>query len=138
MAFMGDERRWRTMPWMVTFFGILVVPLGIVSVVLIILQPLTVGYWCALCLLAGLAMLVMIPLTLDEVVAMVQFLAQTRRAGKSVWRTFWLGGDALGDNLTPRRPVTTHPRQMFWGVTVPSPNIGSHAQGMCPNWNAAM
>jgi hypothetical protein len=46
-------------------------------------------------------------------------LAQTRRAGKSVWRTFWRGGDAMGDNLTPRRPETEHPRQMFWGVTVP-------------------
>ena len=29
---MGDKRRWRTMPWMVTFFGILVVPLGVVSI----------------------------------------------------------------------------------------------------------
>ena len=24
----GDKRRWRTMPWMVLFFGILIVPLG--------------------------------------------------------------------------------------------------------------
>ncbi|HXG84259.1 MAG TPA: vitamin K epoxide reductase family protein [Pyrinomonadaceae bacterium] len=31
MGFMGDKARWRTMPWMVTFFGILVVPLGTVS-----------------------------------------------------------------------------------------------------------
>jgi len=39
--------------------------------------------------------------------------------GKSVWRAFWLGGDALGDNLTPQRPQTDHQSQMFWGVTVP-------------------
>ena len=32
MGFMGDKARRRTMPWMVTFFGILVVPLGVVSV----------------------------------------------------------------------------------------------------------
>jgi len=43
MAFMGDQARWQTMPRMVTFFGILVVPLGVVSVTLIILQPVAVG-----------------------------------------------------------------------------------------------
>ncbi len=118
-GFMGDPRRWRTMPWMVALFGFMVVPLGIVSVGLIILQPVVVGAWCTACLLSALFMLLMVALSLDEVIAMLQFLQQTRRAGKSVWRTFWLGGDALGDNLTPRRPETIHPRQMFWGVTVP-------------------
>jgi len=118
-GFMGDPRRWRTMPWMVALFGFMVVPLGIVSVVLIILQPVAVGAWCTFCLLSALFMLIMVALSLDEVIAMLQFLAQTRRAGKSVWRTFWLGGNALGDKLTPRRPETTHPREMFWGVTVP-------------------
>jgi hypothetical protein len=104
MGFMGDKARWRTMPWMVTFFGILVVPLGTVSVVLIILQPLAVGAWCSLCLLAGIAMLAMIPATLDEVVAMAQFLIQAKREGKPLWRTFWLGGAVEGeqdDRLTP-------------------------------------
>jgi len=118
-GFMGDTRRWRTMPWMVALFGLMVVPLGIVSVVLIMLQPVIVGAWCTPCLLSALFMLIMVALSLDEVLAMIQFLTQTHRAGKSVWRTFWLGGDALGDNLTPRRPETTHPREMFWGVTVP-------------------
>lgn len=88
----------------VTFFGILVVPLGTVSVVLIILQPLAVGAWCSLCLLAGIAMLAMIPATLDEVVAMLQFMVQARREGKPLWRTFWLGGTVDGEKdgrLTP-------------------------------------
>jgi hypothetical protein len=67
MGFMGDKVRWRTMPWMVTFFGILVVPLGVVSITLIVLQPLAVGAWCTPCLIAAAAMLVMIALTLDEV-----------------------------------------------------------------------
>jgi len=118
-GFMGDPRRWRTMPWMVALFGLMVVPLGVVSVVLIMLQPVVVGAWCTACLLSALFMLIMIALSLDEVIAMLQFLMQTRRAGKSVWRTFWRGGDALGDNLTPRRPETSDPRQMFWGVTAP-------------------
>lgn len=118
-GFMGDPRRWRTMPWMVALFGFMVVPLGIVSVVLIMLQPVIVGAWCTVCLLSALFMLIMVALSLDEVIAMLQFLMQTHRAGKSVWRAFWLGGDALGDNLTPQRPETDHPSQMFWGVTVP-------------------
>ncbi|MEO8355861.1 MAG: vitamin K epoxide reductase family protein [Chloroflexota bacterium] len=118
-GFMGDPRRWRTMPWMVALFGLMVIPLGIVSVVLIMLQPIIIGEWCTVCLLSALFMLIMIALSLDEVIAMLQFLMQTRRAGKSVWRAFWLGGDALGDNLTPQRPQTDHPGQMFWGVTVP-------------------
>jgi hypothetical protein len=116
MGFMGDKARWRTMPWMVTFFGILVIPLGVVSIVLIILQPLAVGAWCSLCLLAGLAMLAMVPATLDEVVAMIQFLIQARREGKPFWRTFWKGGITEGGRedarLTPfdwSRPLT-----MFW------------------------
>jgi hypothetical protein len=118
-GFMGDPRRWRTMPWMVALFGFMVVPLGIVSVVLIILQPVVVGAWCTPCLLSALFMLIMVTLSLDEVIAMLQFLVQTHHVGKSVWRTFWFGGDALGDNLTPRRPEKSHSRGMFWGVTIP-------------------
>jgi uncharacterized membrane protein len=118
-GFMGDPRRWRTMPWMVALLGFLVVPLGIVSVVLVMLQPVAVGAWCTFCLLSAFFMLIMVALSLDEVIAMVQFLLQTRRAGKSVWRTFWRGGNALGDRLTPRRAETTQPRAMFWGMTVP-------------------
>lgn len=118
-GFMGDPRRWRTMPWMVALFGLMVIPLGIVSVVLIMLQPIIIGEWCTVCLLSALFMLIMVALSLDEVIAMLQFLVQTRRAGKSVWRAFWLGGDALGDNLTPQRPQTDNASQMFWGVTVP-------------------
>ena len=118
-GFMGDSRRWRTMPWMVILFGFLVVPLGIVSVVLVVMQPVVVGEWCTLCLLTALFMLIMVELSLDEVIATVQFLQQTRRASKPVWRTFWLGGDALGDNLTPRPRETTNTRQMFLGATAP-------------------
>lgn len=29
MGYMGATSRWRTMPWMVTIFGILVIPLGV-------------------------------------------------------------------------------------------------------------
>ena len=120
MGFMGDKCRWRTMPWMVMFFGILVVPLGVVSITLIILQPLVVGSWCTPCLAAGLAMLIMIPLTLDEVVAMGQFLVQAHREGQPLWHTFWLGG-TLKDapEAGPVRPDVVRPRAMVWGMALP-------------------
>jgi uncharacterized membrane protein len=91
-GFMGGRDRWRTMPWMVALFGFLVVPLGIISIVLVILQPVAVGAWCTLCLVTAAAMLIMISPAVDEVVAMGQFLAGARREGKPFWRTFWTGG----------------------------------------------
>jgi uncharacterized membrane protein len=91
-GFMGGRNRWRTMPWMVVMFGILVVPLGVVSLVLVMLQPISVGAWCALCLITAAAMLIMISPAVDEVVAMAQFLHGARREGQPFWRTFWIGG----------------------------------------------
>ena len=120
MGFMGDKRRWRTMPWMVTFFGILVVPLGVVSITLIVLQPLAVGAWCTPCLVTAAAMLVMIALTLDEVVAMGQFLVQARREGQPLWRTFWLGSTLRQLPQTgPVRPDVVSAGAMVWGVALP-------------------
>jgi uncharacterized membrane protein len=120
MGFMGDKRRWRTMPWMVTFFGILVVPLGVVSVTLITLQPLAVGAWCTPCLIAAVAMLIMIAFTLDEVVAMVQFLVQARREGQPFWRIFWLGGTLReAPDTGPVRPDVVSVQAMLWGVALP-------------------
>ena len=92
MAVMMTRRRWRTMPWMVTFFGILVVPLGVISIYFIIIQPILLGTWCTLCLIAAAAMLIMIPFALDELIAMGQFLYWSWCKGKPFWRTFFKGG----------------------------------------------
>ncbi|MBF6558058.1 MAG: SPW repeat protein [Acidimicrobiales bacterium] len=131
MGFMGDKARWRTMPWMVSFFGILVVPLGIASVSLIILQPVSVGAWCTPCLLAALAMLIMIALTLDEVVAMGLFLAQVRREGQSLWRAFWMGGTVAdtGPKVGAVRPDVLSAPAMAWGTTLPWNLLASAALG---------
>ena len=135
MGYMGGTDRWRTMPWMVTFFGILVIPLGVTSIVLVILQPVAVGAWCTLCLFTALTMLIMIPLTLDEVIAMVQFLVQTTREGKPFWRTFWKGDTVAGGGPDKRTPqfnasiVRTFPA-MVWGVNVPWNLLASSALGV--------
>jgi hypothetical protein len=96
-GFMGGRNRWRTMPWMVLMFGVLVIPLGIVSIVLVILQPVMVGTWCTLCLVTALFMLLMIPLAVDEIVAMGQFMAEVRREKKPFWVNFWRGGTMQGE-----------------------------------------
>jgi hypothetical protein len=124
MAWMGGQTRWRTMPWMVTFFFILVVPLGITSIVLVILQPLVVGHWCTICLGTALVMLVMIPFTIDEVVAMGQFMTARVRAGKPFWWTFFVGDTTEGggpDSRTPRygSPFASQVPASAWGVTLP-------------------
>jgi nucleoside-diphosphate-sugar epimerase/uncharacterized membrane protein len=94
MGAMGDRRRWRTMPWMVLMFGVVVVPLGVVSIYFIIIQPIVIGTYCTLCLMAAVAMLIMIPFALDELVAMGQFLVANTRRGRPFWRSFFRG-DAL-------------------------------------------
>ncbi len=124
MGYMGMSNRWRTMPWMVAFFGILVIPLGVVSIVLIILQPVSVGFWCSICLLTAIAMILMIPLTLDEVVATIQFLVKRTKQGNPFWRTFWMGDTIEGgsdDTRTPRFTesiIKTVPA-MRWGMNLP-------------------
>ncbi|MBI2791818.1 MAG: NAD-dependent epimerase/dehydratase family protein [Gammaproteobacteria bacterium] len=132
MASMGDKTRWRTMPWMVTFFGILVVPLGVVSIYFIILQPIVIGTWCTLCLFAALAMLIMIPFALDELIAMGQFLLWNWRADKPFWRTFLQGGampggsKMKGDDLASPRVAMV---DMSRGVTFPWTLLASSALG---------
>lgn len=99
----GDVRRWRTMPWMVYLFFVLVVPSGVVSVVLIMLQPVVVGAWCTLCLTTATLTLLTLPPAIDEVFAATQFLISQRQRGYSLWSTFWTGdrSEHPGDTDSP-------------------------------------
>jgi hypothetical protein len=135
MAWMGGRTRWRSMPWMVIFFFILVVPLGLTHIALVISQPVVVGDWCTLCLAAAAVMLFMIPLAVDEVVATMQFLAERRRAGKPLWRTFWVGDTMAGgapDDRTARygAPPRELVRAAVWGVSVPWTLLASVGLGL--------
>lgn len=124
MGFMGSTSRWRTMPWMVSFFGFLVIPLGVAHVVLVILQPVAVGTWCTLCLATAGLMLLMIPLAVDEVVAMSQLVIARMKAGDGFWHVFWTGGTMDGGGADDRSPeYPDRPGLMaaagVWGVSVP-------------------
>ena len=127
MGFMGSRSRWRTMPWMVALFGILVIPLGLVHIFLVISQPLTVGAWCTFCLAAACIMLPMIPLEIDEVVAMGQHMVQATRKGEKFWDVFWKGGKPIETNQDERSPelmqLSTNFKKVFnasvWGMSAP-------------------
>jgi nucleoside-diphosphate-sugar epimerase len=123
MGAMGAATRWRTMPWMVTFFFILVVPLGGVSILFILIQPVVIGTYCTLCLIQAFAMLVMIPLALDEVIAMGQYMLRSLKAGQPFLRTFLIGGPDPAARPDDRpgfeAPLRTQIAAATWGVTVP-------------------
>lgn len=85
----GGRGRWRSMPWIVILFGLAVGPLGAVSILLVILQPVLLNSWCTLCLTTALISLVMIGPALDETLVSLQYLKRVSRHGGSVWRAFW-------------------------------------------------
>ncbi|SCZ66428.1 NAD-dependent epimerase/dehydratase family protein [Thiohalomonas denitrificans] len=120
----GDRRRWRTMPWLVLLFGFLIVPLGGTSLFFIIIQPVWLGTWCTLCLIAAAAMLIQIPYSFDEILATLQFLRERRRKGHSLLRVFFVGDASEGDGMDPsddfERPAGKVVRNMLLGgVNVP-------------------
>jgi uncharacterized membrane protein len=85
----GGRRRWKTMPWIVVFFGIAVGPLGLISVMLVVFQPVLFDAWCTLCLVTAAISVVMIGPSMDEVLASLQYLRRAKDSGKSLWRAFW-------------------------------------------------
>ena len=109
----GSQRRWRTMPWLVVAFGILIVPLGVVSIFFIIIQPIVIGTWCTLCLIGAAAMLVQIPYSLDEVVATCEFMWRRRKQGAPVLRIFFTGDTDEGEADKPRPDFERAPKAIL-------------------------
>jgi hypothetical protein len=84
----GGRDRWRSMPWIVVLFGIAVGPLGAVSILLVILQPVALDAWCTLCLASAVVSVLMIGPALDEVLASLQHLRREVAGGRSAVRAF--------------------------------------------------
>jgi hypothetical protein len=88
----GSTRRWQYRPWMVVLFGLDVIPLGIVSIILVILQGTVVGAWCFLCLMTALISIALIVVAYDEVWSSVLYLYRVWKRTRStsiLWQTFW-------------------------------------------------
>lgn len=88
----GGSKRWRTMPWIVIIFGVAVGPLGAVSILLVIFQPVLFNAWCTLCLASAVISVMMIGPAMDEVLASLQYLKGAKIRGESAWTVFWKGG----------------------------------------------
>lgn len=124
MGAKGGVRRWHTMPWLVIMFGILVVPLGFTSIVLVTLQPVVVGAWCVLCLIIATCMLIMLALTLDEVICVCQYIQQERKKGRAFFNVFFKGSNyEKNESEAHTQPFNQSPKAFlksaFKGVGLP-------------------
>ena len=121
----GSRMRWRTMPWLVILFGLMIAPLGITSIFFIIIQPIVIGTWSTLALIAAAAVLVQIPYSLDELLATLQFMRRRVEAGRSWLRVFLFGdtdeGEAAGAPVDEfdRGPVSIVKEMVTGGVGLP-------------------
>ena len=130
IGLVGSRRRWRTMPWVTVAFGILIVPLGIVSIGFIIIQPIVIGTFCTLCLIGAAAMLLQIPYSLDELVATSEFLYRKWQKGEPVIRIFFTGDTDEGEaQPSERRPFELEPKEIAGSV---------FGGGMGLPWNLAL
>lgn len=90
LGWQGDSKRWAKLPWLVCLFGFLVIPVSVISIGLIILQPLVVGAWCSLCLATAFFMSIMILFTAPELIATLLLLKEAKY-NACFWHTLWYG-----------------------------------------------
>lgn len=91
-ALAGSTRRWQYRPWLVVLFGLDVIPLGLVSVILVVIQGVVIGSWCLMCLVTAAISLLLIWYAYDEVWSCVLFLYTVWRRARSprvLWDAFW-------------------------------------------------
>jgi Vitamin K epoxide reductase family len=123
IGFMGSRARWRTAPFIVVSFVLLVLPLGATSILLVIMQPVVVGAWCGFCLINAAALLISVPLAVHESIAVGQFLILAYKKKKKFWQFFWLGGNVLGyDGKDPDRThwsIKQRWAASYQGISVP-------------------
>lgn len=85
----GGTNRWKRMPWIVIVFGLAVGPLGFVSVMLVVFQPILFSAWCTLCLASAVVSIAMIGPAMDEMLASLQFMKRVKHSEASTWKVFW-------------------------------------------------
>jgi nucleoside-diphosphate-sugar epimerase len=127
----GSQLRWRTMPWLVILFGLMIAPLGVVSISFIIIQPLVIGTWSTLALIGAATVLIQIPYSLDELLASLQFLRRRAKAGQNWLRVLFLGGT---DEETPGNAPITDEFEQSPGAVIKAA-IGG---GVSVSWNMAL
>jgi hypothetical protein len=98
----GSTRRWQYRPWMTILFGIDVIPLGIVSSILVVLQGSVVGYWCFLCLVTAAISLLLVYWAYDEVWSCLLYLRRVWRQTRDprlLWDVIWGNASATANDV---------------------------------------
>ena len=134
IGFAGSTLRWRTMPWRVVLFGLMIAPLGITTIFIIIIQPVLLGTWSTIALIGAVAVLVQIPYSLDELLATLQFLRRRAKAGQHWLRVFFVGDT---DNTPHPADAPAPPADEFdrpAGVVLKAAFLG----GVSLPWNLAV
>lgn len=86
----GSTRRWQYRPWLVILFGIDIIPLGIVSIVLVIIQTFVLNAWCFLCIVTAIISLILIIMAYDEVWSSLLYIHYIRKKQKQYfWKALW-------------------------------------------------
>lgn len=119
----GSAARWRTMPWLAVAFGIMIMPLCTVSIFFIIIQPIVIGTYCTLCLVAATAMLLKLPFSVDKPVATYQFLRRRHQVGQPWLNIFFTGDTDEGATRYPKEDFEREPGMVLHdmlsgGITV--------------------
>lgn len=89
LSLIGGSQKWRTMPWTVLAFGVVILTGAGVSVLLILMQAFLVGAWCTPCLASAAISLAIFVLGYGEPLAGLRYLARVRDSGGSTWRALW-------------------------------------------------
>ena len=87
----GSTRRWQYRPWLVVLFGLDVIPLGLVSAVLVLVQTFILGTYCFLCLVTAAISLLLVWFAYDEVWSSLAYLRRIHQKAGAVaaWEVFW-------------------------------------------------
>lgn len=82
----GGENRWRTKPWTVLVFGIVVALLALTSIVLVIAQLIILKSACTLCLCSAIISISIVRPAMHEVFASIHYLKEVKHQHFSVWK----------------------------------------------------
>ena len=125
----GARARWRTMPWLVVLFGLMIAPLGVTSIAFVIIQPIVIGTWSIVALIGAAAVLIQIPYSLDELIATLQFVRRRVQAGRNGLTVFFTGdtdttpagsdGTRTETDEFNQRPGAVMRNMMAGGVNLP-------------------
>jgi hypothetical protein len=85
----GGRDRWRSLPWSCLALGLVLACGAVISVALIVIQPVVAGAWCTLCLVSAVLSLALFALGIGEARAAWQHVTRARTRGVQWGDAVW-------------------------------------------------